>query len=182
MKKTARLLSIAICIILFASLVIFASAKGSEGTPPRAPISAEYKDVAPEDMGPVLIVTLADSNADFVIVYFGDELGRFDCELGRFAAADTVNCELDASSIAPEGTTKLWVYSANEHGLSTKGCSVDMFESFSRSRIGGAESPDNTLESYAIAVIIAAVVISSVGYIFLRDPHKNDESREENKK
>ncbi len=175
MKKITRLFSVFVCIVLFASLVIFVSAKDAEGTPPKAPMSAEYKAVEPEDLGPVLTVNLSDLNADFVIVYFGNELGRFDAELGRFAAAETTYCELNASSLVPEGTTKLWVYAANEYGLSANGCAVDMFESFSRSRIGGADAPNNTLEAYAVTVIIAAAVVSSVGYIFLRDPHKKDE-------
>ena len=183
MKKAVRLVSVFICILLFASLVMFVSAKGTEGTPPKAPMSAEYKAVEPEDQGPVLTVCLSDLSADFIIVYFGNELGRFDAELGRFAAAETTDCEINAMSLVPEGATKLWVYTANEYGLSANGYPVDMFESSSHARSGGADAPkNNTLEAYAIMVLGAAAVISSVGYIFLRDPHKKDEGKGETKK
>ena len=62
MKKAVRLVSVFICILLFASLVMFVSAKGTEGTPPKAPMSAEYKAVEPEDQGPVLTVCLSDTS------------------------------------------------------------------------------------------------------------------------
>lgn len=183
MNKIARLVSVIVCIVLFASLVIFVSAKGAEGTPPKPPMTVEYKTVEPEDRGPVLTVYLSDLSADFVIVYFGNELGRFDAELCRFAASETTYCEINAMSLVPDGATKLWVYTANEYGLSANGYLVDMFESSSHARVGGADATkNNTLEAYAITVIIAAAVISSVGYIFLRDSHKKDEGKGETKK
>ena len=182
MSRFARLISIVICIVLFASLVLFVSAKGTEGTPPRAPISAEYKTVAPEDAGPVILVELSDPNADFVVIYFGNELGRFDDELARYTASETTSCEINPFLGVPEGATKLWVYTANECGLSSSGCMVNMYEGFSKARLGDADAPNNTLEAYAVTVIISAAVISSIGYIFLRDPNKNKDSEREHKK
>ena len=59
---------------------------------------------------------------------------------------------------------------------------VNMYEGFSKARLGDADAPNNTLEAYAVTVIISAAVISSIGYIFLRDPNKNKDSEREHKK
>ena len=176
MKKIVRVFLILICISAFASLIVFAANDVDNGAIPKAPLSAEYKDAEPGDNGPILLVTLQNyQSVDSVVIYFGNELGRFSAD------ADEIRCEINVLAPIPAEATKLWVYTENELGLSSGGCSVDMYESLSRSRIGGAEAPDNRLEAYAVVVIIAAAVISSVGYIFLRDPSKKEDGKEERK-
>ncbi len=49
-------------------------------------------------------------------------------------------------------------------------------------RTAQPQGDETVLEAYAILVIVVAVVISSVAYVFLRDPHKKERAAKEEKK
>ena len=97
MKKTLRFSAVFLCVIIFASLLFIAARHSHQAyTTPKAPISASF--VPPEsatDPTAVLIVLPENHNSDEVILYFGDELGRFNVPIGTFeVTGNEVTCKL----------------------------------------------------------------------------------------
>lgn len=185
MKNVMKTLLVSACVLLFACLVIWASTNtfdaGNGLNPPKAPVMITYR--APETVNDptALVVELPKNhNAKNVILYFGDELGRYDSQIGKYAvASDVVVCEIDGAVACPLTATRIWVYTQNDQVMSDTGLSIDLYGTstiVSSHDMEGADE-DNT-EKYAYAVIMGAALISTVGYIFLGHSKKGEDEND----
>ena len=177
MKKAIKISLICVCVLIFASLFVIASGLIDNATAmPKAPLSVEYKMPQSIDETIALAVTLPDSHkAERVEIYFGDELGKYKSVLGSFEAEENVVvCPIDTAVEVPNGTTKLWVYTSNENGMSEEGYVIDMPYAALMARDVENTSTENdensgaSLEKYAPIVIFFAIVISTFGYAMLK--------------
>ena len=185
MKDIMKTLLVSACVVLFACLVVWAST-GSFGTnstlnPPKAPILVSYR--APESINDptALVIELPkDHNAKSVMLYFGDELGKYDSLIGKYdVVSDVVVCEIDSNVACPLTATRIWVYTQNDQLLSDKGISIDLYGT--SAIVEAEDTPAETEkvpEKYAYTVIIGALLVSTVGYIFLGNSKKSEDENE----
>lgn len=177
MKKTAKTILVCLCLLIFSTLFLFASglSDGYHGTrldPPKAPLAASFQQIGRSADHTALVVELPENHkAKNVILYFGDELGLFGEAIGEFEVIDNAAvCHLDESIEIPTKATKIWVCTLNEEKLINSDFSIDIPQVM---RIGNDDSADvepkgeESLEKYAIVAILVALVLSSVGCVFL---------------
>lgn len=187
MKKTAKTILVCLCLLIFSTLFLFASglSDGYHGTrldPPKAPLAASFQQIGRSADQTALVVELPENHkAKTVILYFGDELGLFGEAIGEFEVIDNAAvCHLDNNIEIPQNATKIWVCTLNEEKLINSDFSIDLPQVM---RVGNEDSAktepneEANLEKYAIVAIIVAVVLSSVGYVFL-NKGKDEEIKE----
>lgn len=183
MKKLLKISVVILCVAVFASLLFVAMKQtGLGGTMPKAPIYASFTPIARSvDPTSISIELPEDHNADEVVLYFGDELGRFNDPIGTYeVTATTMVCQISGDVSCPENATKIWVYTRNEKGISDTGCSVDLYPSSSLALDDGIEDAEKNFANYPYITVIAALVISLLGYVWLgKKPAENEEKSEE---
>ena len=184
MKNVAKCLVIFLCVTLFASLLFFAVKQSDAmSSMPKAPLYASYMPIARSIDPTSISVELPENhNADKVVLYFGDELGRFDAPIGVFEITEnTAVCQISGDVICPENATKIWVYTLNDKGMSDTGCTVDL--SYPTAPVLADDEPekrDAEASQYAVVAIGAALLLSVLGYAWLgKKPSENTEKVEE---
>ena len=185
MKNVMKTLLVSACVLLFACLVIWASTNtldaGNGLNPPKAPVMITFK--APETVNDptALVVELPENhNAKSVMLYFGDELGKYDSLIGRYdVVSNVVVCEVDSNVACPLMATRIWAYTQNDQLMSDTGLSIDLYGTSAMIEVEDtlAETEKST-ENYAYTVIIGALLVSTVGYIFLGNSKKDEDENE----
>lgn len=172
MKKALKFVLVFLCVSIFASVLLFAVKQtAEESTLPKAPIFVTYKPLESIYDPMAVLVTLPDNhNAEEVVLYFGDELGRYEGEIGRyFVEESTVTCEISNDVVFPEGATRIWAYTVNEKAESEDGYDMDLYATEILPLIEEDEKPveETGGEKYVIILIGAALLLSFVGYLWL---------------
>ena len=174
MKKAARFILVFLCVAIFASLLLIAAAhdKYMMNTAPKAPTSVSFKPIESALDPTALIVELPkEHNAESVVVFFGNEEGRFEDSIGTFEVEEnTAVCELDSSVVCPENTTMIWVYTSNNNSMSEDGCVLDLQNNLYAIGVDDNEEPakkDESFEIYAVVTIVGAIALSVLGFVFL---------------
>lgn len=187
MKKTLRFSAVFLCVIIFASL-LFVAVKHTDknNNIPKAPLTASF--VSPEkptDSTTVMVELPENHNAEKIIVYFGDALGRFNTPIGTFeVSANKVMCKLDGQITCPETATKLWFYTINEEAVSDNGYSLDLnYATSPITYIYEDEADDGEdVKKSSVIVIAAALLLSLVGYAWLGKGKTDEVNDAEEKK
>ena len=181
MKKALKFSVVFLCVAIFASLLIISvKQSGLGGSMPKAPIYASFTPIARStDPTSITIELPEDHNADEVVLYFGDELGRFDETIGVFEVTEnTVICKLSDQVVCPENATKIWVYTVNGEGMSDTGCAVDLSYPTSPLKLDDEPEEKGKDSSRYVAIAIgAALLLSFLGYAWLGKKPAEDEER-----
>lgn len=184
MKNVAKCFVVFLCVVLFASLLFFAVKQSDAmSSAPKAPLYASHIPIARSIDPTAISVELPENhNADKVVLYFGDELGRFDAPIGVFEIMEnTAVCQISGDVVCPENATKIWVYTLNDKGMSDTGCAVDL--SYPTVPVLSDDEPEKKppeASKYALFVIGAAILLSLLGYTWLgKKPVENAEKIKE---
>ena len=172
MKKVLRFGVVLLCVIIFSSL-LFIAVKQTDLTTkdPKTPISADFM-VPTRSIDPTsIMVELPENhNADEIVMYFGDELGHFEPAVASFDVTEqSIVCAMPGDLVAPDNATMIWVYTANERGVSEKGISVSLMHAPNQTTLddGDVDEQVKNVEIYAVIVIASALLISFIGYMWL---------------
>ena len=186
MKKILRFGVIVLCVIIFSSLLFIAVKQTDRSNKePKAPISVGFMAIARSTDPTSILVELPENHhADEIVLYFGDELGKFEPCIARFEVTEiSMVCNMPKDLVLPENATVIWVYTANEYGISEKGQPLSLLHAPVPS-LAEDESEERvkSVERYAIIAIAAALVISFLGYALLgkKTPDENSKITEEN--
>ena len=187
MKKALRFGVVFLCAVIFASLLFIAVRQTDKNyQEPKAPISVGFKPLSNLMEPTTLVVELPENhNADEVILYFGDELGKFDAPIGSYPVTDeTVECELAGDIVCPENVTKIWVYTLNDHSISNSGYSMDLSYAAAPMALGDDDESESgsNVEKYAVIAIASALILSFIGYAWLGKKKSEDTADSENNK
>ena len=186
MKRLLRISVVFLCVAVFASLLFIAVKQSSAASVmPKGPIYATYASRARSVVPTSICVELPENhNAEGVVLYFGDELGRFDDLIGMYEVTDnTVICDLPMDVEFPEKATKIWIYALNEKGMSDTGCQVDLSNQAAPTTLDEeSEEKEVKVEHYALITIGSALIVSLLAYAWLgKKPAEDEEKSEEEK-
>lgn len=172
MKKIWRFGVVFLCFIMFASL-LFIAVKQTEKSnhEPKAPISVRFMSLLRSTDPTSIVVELPENhNADKIVIFFGDELGYFEPSIAEFEITENpMICEMPKDLVMPEKATVIWVYTANEYGMSDDGKSISLMYAPDPADLeeSGSDAELNNTEKYAVILIAVALLVSLLGYAWL---------------
>lgn len=186
MKKVLRFCVVLLCVVIFSSLLFIAVKQiGNENKEPKSPISVSFMSITRStDPTSILVELPEDHHADKILVFWGDELGRFEPSVATFDVAENpMVCAMPKDLVMPENATMLWVYTANEYGISESGYSLSLVYAPDPSALDEEKSADNNVEQYAVIAIAVAILLSVLGYVWLgkKSPDELKNTEETNK-
>ena len=184
MKKIWRLGVVFLCIVMFISLLFIAVRQSNKKShEPKAPISVRFMAILRSTDPTSIVVELPENhNADRIMMYFGDELGRFEPCVATFEiTGNPMTCDMPKDLIMPENATMIWVYTSNEYGISDSGKSISLMYAPDPTDLdeNKDEASDVNAGKYVVILIAAALVISFIGYAWLGKKNPDELSNTE---